>query len=206
MHPSNLRFRAAIAAVSILAACTPVYKTPRSMPDKVMPAVSLEDTPPIEGMGQVVLDNADGASHVKEILSTSSYVGTHVSGWGQTTAPICGTPCVANLPYGQHTLEFRSSMEDSYETTINVTRKPMVHRVANGKLVTHMGGLVTGIMLLSLGLSVGIACLGVGAGLGNSTLVGVGVGGIAVGGVGGYVMHASRSEITPGAMVSFPIP
>jgi hypothetical protein len=186
-------------------ACAPTYHTARPAPEKRMPDLDVGAVPPEEGKGQLVLDSTVPTS-VREVLSTSSYHGTYVSGFGQESKPICATPCVVNLSYGPHTLEFVKGYLETETVTVNVTTKPTVYRVAPGKLQTHVGGMVTGIMLLSLGLSIGLTCLGVGAGLGNSTLVGVGVGGVAVGGVGAYLMHTSRNEITPGASVSFPVP
>jgi hypothetical protein len=200
------RYISITVLASLVPACAAKYSPKRSTPEPTMPTIDLASVPPVVDKGQVVLDSVDGAASVREILSTSSFHGTHVHAWGQQTAPICTTPCVANLSYGPHMLEFAHSHEDSYQATINVTTKPTVYRVAPGKFVTHPGGTIAGLTMLIFGGIAGMLGVAIGATTDNTALIGVGIGGAVLGGAGGFILSSSRNEITPGAMTQFPVP
>lgn len=172
-----------------------------------MPAVDLASMPAVPNQGQVVLDTVDGPASVIEVLATETWSGQYVSAYGERTAPVCVTPCIANLPYGARTLRFISRVDRERVSTesVVVTTNPTVHRYNVGRIRTHVGGMVGGITVATLGGVSAFTCLLTGAIIGSGTLVGVGVGSAAVMGAGFAWMSASRTEITPGTMTSFPV-
>lgn len=203
MHLSSLSF----CAVLMVAACGPKIYPAVPAPEKTMPAVDLASMPPVPNQGQVVLDTADGPATVVEVLATETWSGQYTSAYGERTAPVCITPCIANLPYGPRTLRFSSRVDPERVSTesVVVTSNPTVHRYNIGRVRTHVGGMIGGMTIATLGGISAVTCLITGAVLGNGAVLGVGVASAAVMGGGIYWANASRSEITPGTMTSFPV-
>jgi hypothetical protein len=85
-------------------------RTPRAAPPATLPAVTLPEAPPAPGTGRVVLDVVDGRSDVQIKLSPSlTPSGTAAAGdftYG-TWQHLCSTPCVVDLPPGQHDISIR---------------------------------------------------------------------------------------------------
>lgn len=107
----------------------------RTQPPRELPAIAIEPAPQAPGTGRMALDSTDGPAVVDEVVANSS--GEIFAGRGfafasaASTKPVCTTPCVADLPYGNHQLIFRSVGNDgSYVSTVVAGAKPSIYRVA----------------------------------------------------------------------------
>jgi hypothetical protein len=96
-----------------LAGCT-VELPPPKAPIARLPPIELPDDPPPAGFGRVVINTTDGPSRVDEILGEAyvpyrhGYNGRKV----EVTRNLGTTPCVVDLPYGNHDLELSSLAND----------------------------------------------------------------------------------------------
>jgi len=107
----------------------------RTQPSRDRPSIAIEPGPPPPGTGRVVLDSTDGPTEVQEVVAYASGEAYGARGFGfasaTSTKPICETPCVADLPYGNHHLLFgRDDANARYEATVVAGAKPSVYRVA----------------------------------------------------------------------------
>jgi hypothetical protein len=195
------------APLLALIACMPRTMAPPAAPSREAPAVDRALVPPVPGTGQVILDTVDGPADVEDILSSSfAYSTNGNAAFGQQTARVCTTPCVANLGYGEHELKFRlrSDPDRVSSAFITATTTPTIHRYAVGTHHRHPGGTFGGIMLATVGGTLGFVGVAVGGGTDNGALVGAGVGGLALGVLGLVLMSSSRDEIQSGTLTSWP--
>lgn len=158
---TNRRNAWALLAASIVASgtgCSPVVLATPPVPPKTIPELRVEPGPVPEKSGRVVLDSVGVASNVVEILDESSavaYAGAYrASAHGETTRPVCVTPCAADLPLGAHRLRFAPiGDEDDGETNVmvDVGAKPSVFRVTPARRHVNEGGQFAGTLLATLG-------------------------------------------------------
>jgi len=198
---------ASFAPFVTLIACAPRTLPPPAAPARQPPAVDRASVPPVPNTGQVILDTVDGPADVEEVLSSSYAVATNGnSAFGLHTARVCTTPCVANLPYGDHELRFhlRGQPDRTSTAFITATTTPTNHRYAVGTFRTHPGGMFGGIALATVGGTLGLVGVAVGGGTDNGALTGAGVVGLAAAVVGLLVMNSSRTETQSGALTSWP--
>lgn len=157
------RVARAMVAVCLAAGCSVRTLPPPQTPERVVPQIELESDPPPEGFGQVTLDTVGGPAHVEVVTAeisgfTYGRVGAYGmtgSSFGMMTAPVCTTPCVANLPLGPHELVFESRVDPERVSRAEVqfTRRPSVFRYDVGLRQANVGSRLLGILTLSFGLS-----------------------------------------------------
>jgi hypothetical protein len=224
--------RNTLTSAPILAACfltgcggfSPAVVAPPPVPAKTIPELRVEPGPIPEKGGRVVLDSVGAPSTVVEVVDLSSavaYAGRYTGvAHGETTRPVCTTPCAADLPFGAHMLRFEPiGNEDEGETNVmvDVGAKPSVYRVAPGYQHVNAGGRVSAMLLEGFGLTgviTGGSMLTVAATddrayekFGTASIVTLGVGAGLLG-IGILVDYLSRGEVrhessvrwTPGVM------
>lgn len=200
------RLTASAPLVTMLA-CSATIHAPPPAPARQAPAVDRAAVPPQPNTGQVILDTVDGPADVSEVLSSSfAYSTTGHSALGVQTARVCTTPCVANLPYGDHELRFtlRGAPDRTSTTFITATTTPTNHRYAVGTYRQHTNGTLGGMMMATVGGTLGLVGVMVGAGTDNGAATGAGVAGLAVAAIGLLIMHKSRTELQSGSLTSWP--
>ncbi len=188
--------------IASISACTVKMVPPPQTPAQQLPSLPVEPPPPVQDQGQVALEAVGGPARVEVILATEQWSGTYVAGSSVRTAPVCVTPCVANLPYGSHELRFQSLKDPSLMSTdvVTVATKPSVFRYQIGRTETHIGKSLGGIMLFSFGIVGAATGLSLAAAdIGGGPMIGVGLLGLGVSVVGGLLWNAGRTEVQPGA-------
>lgn len=161
-----MRLALGVAALGILAGCGTVEATPPRAPAAEIPrAVEARTTPPEPGTTRVLLDANGDRATVEEVVerATATAYGSHVavSGYAESTKPVCVTPCYADLKPGMHALRFKSMNDDRMsEAPIQVGDVPKTVRHAMGRAELPS----VGNYLASFGVILGAtAAIGIGA-------------------------------------------
>lgn len=216
--PANCRSNRLFVLLSTLAvpACATVLPPPRA-PERVAPMVRSDLGEPAAGHGRVVLDVADGPSEVREVLSESESSSVAVatnnrgtvavaggSASGQTTRPLCTTPCVTDLLRGTHVLTFTLASDPTRTERgdVVVGERVWVQRRALGQPRRRSPVAVgIGIAVSVIGLGVEISAIGV---VGDDTGAGLALLGIGAGvAIGGIIIMLSNSTSQPGAVTEW---
>jgi len=152
-----------VTLLSLSPACSRVLP-PLEAPTRRAPALDLDPPPPVEGQGRVAFDsqNVEGAD-VAIVTSRSTSSATawslsasvRVSGYGESTTPVCTAPCVANIPYGNYEVRFSKYLEPrSYSQVIDI-QVGVPPTVVNANLghfkFPSTAAQITGILLATLG-------------------------------------------------------
>lgn len=137
----------ALFATACLASACAYQLPPRLAPTESVPRVPVEPGPEPANHGRVTLDAEGGPVDVVEIVSATTaeaHAGTTVGyAAGETTKPICRTPCVVDLSYGSHRMRFG---DDPRAYDVKVGARPSVVRVALGH--HHDGGWVQSLAIV----------------------------------------------------------
>ena len=225
MH-SRLKLGIVTATLSGLMGCGYREVAPVQAPARAVPRdVEARTRPPAPGTTRMLLEANGERATVMEITdSTDSRATVHYDGstgfgyvHSETQAPICITPCFADMKAGLHVLRFTSE-DDLKESTVSVqvNDTPKVVRHALGhEETTSLGYILAIAMTIS-----GATLLGTGAtlyGVGEATRDGdsspaLSNNGLAAGGVGlGFVligiplMMLTRPTHQPGSTTELPL-
>jgi len=190
-------FRVAVLTVlvpALLVGCVR-HLPPPTPPERTLPAIVLPSDPPAPNHGRVVLDSPASPAGVEVIESRMEVEGRV----GVQTRRLCGTPCAADLPLGQHELRFtEENGGQKHVITVDVAATNTAVRVALGKKPgsTFVPGLGIGLAALG-GISLGVLANGWANGdtSGEENLTILSVGALAVGLRSGT--GAARSSRTP---------
>lgn len=159
----------ALTAVLCSGACTVRPPAPPAPPARA-PAVVLPTEAPVAGHGRVVLDSPGRPARVARVAQTGEGVAVARDLDGTTTTAVsafvgldhlCTTPCVIDLPRGEHLLRF-SAVDGGYggEVYAPVGERPVVVTGALGRKRrrsgTYMTGLLLGIVASSVVIGTGI--------------------------------------------------
>jgi hypothetical protein len=123
-----------------------------------MPNVDLPPEPPPAGATRVILDADEHGVEVREITATATgtgQVGGRMATWKATaTQSICHTPCVVDLPRGDHALVFTSRSDETRTSRIDlgVGPRPVLVRHNLGLHEEHGFFRLGGATFLTLGL------------------------------------------------------
>ncbi|TAK23845.1 MAG: hypothetical protein EPO40_25130 [Myxococcaceae bacterium] len=208
-----------------LGACSTRYLPAPRAPERVAPTGVVEASAPREGEGQITLDVVGGPARIDLVTErTQPASGTQVwavrgrasftaPGPQITTRPLCVSPCVANLPFGQHELSFTSTDDSSRRSStgfVTVTPHPAVVRHAMGYQETHAGGVVTAVLLSAFGVAATLAGTALVAIDSQPQAHGLGVAGFTTLGVGAALVTSgiivgvnSRPDSQPGTTVQW---
>jgi hypothetical protein len=128
-----------------------------------VPTVSVTPGRPSRHEGQVSLDAVNARAQASEIEGTVSFAAGAYNGMGGMAGglveskPLCVTPCVVNLPKGEHQINLSTTDADgnlwSITDTIQVGDQPTAYRAALGVERTHLGAQIAGLTLASIGPS-----------------------------------------------------
>lgn len=145
------------ALASFAAACTHEIPPPPP-PSYAMPNVDLPPDAPPAGATRVILDADEQGAEVREITATATgtgYVGGHVARWTATASQsLCHTPCVVDLPRGDHTLVFTSRSDETRTSRVElgVGPRPVLVRHNVGLYEEHGAFRLGGATFLVLGM------------------------------------------------------
>jgi hypothetical protein len=180
------------------------------VPEKVVPAVSLDGTPG-PGLSRVVLDAADGAAVVERLQGGSVAGVAGASSFGaslQVARQVCVTPCVYDTEPGPQQLRF-TLVDDPGRTStgfINVDGRPSVYRHAVGRHRSNAWKGVVGWPVLALGVLLDLGFVAVATkddfemDGGTGAMLGVALGATAL---GGWLVWGSTIEEQPGSGVQW---
>lgn len=206
-----------VALLILGSSCARQYAE-RTTPDRVAPHVILEPGEPQEGQGRVTIDVVDGPADVAVVASEGvdfiwSARGS-ATAWGQTVAPVCTSPCAANLPFGSYRIKTSVLSDPSIgddDGILIVEEQPTTWRRAPTITKKRTGLLVGGVTMTILGLVIGPGLLVVGAKEANSSdpllnsgvLFGTGAAFTVMGLAGIPMILKGRTEIWPGTQVQW---
>lgn len=201
-----------MTASAVALGCSTRVHAIRTTPERVAPQVSLEPGEPQQGEGRVTIDVVDGPADVGLVRAQSTGVAwstysTAVS-FGENVMPVCTSPCVANLPYGNYRIKTSvlsdSSIGDSAGVLV-VGQNPSVWRRAPTITKSRPGLYWGGFIMVTTGLALGPMLLGFGAADYGATggLLGTGAVFTAMGLAGIPMMLKGRTEQWPGAQVQW---
>ena len=129
--------------------CTgsPRHLDPPPPPAAVVPDVGAPAEPPPPGVSRVVFDVTDGPTLIQ--IKT-------LMGAGVGYVPLCTTPCVADLPAGQHDLSFQLRRDPGRgdNDLITVPFGTSAYRRTLGERSSRVGTLYSGYVIGSIGLMV----------------------------------------------------
>jgi hypothetical protein len=124
-----MRFLLVLALV--IPACGGLRPKPPDPPRSV-PVLAMEPPPPVEGQGRIAIDavgvgGVPGPYWVELSVAESANVRLTVS------SHVCKqTPCVANLPYGEHLLRIGNNRERFGYVAVTIGTKPTILNVVVG--------------------------------------------------------------------------
>lgn len=126
----------AFVGLGVFSTCCTRELPPPAVPARVVPTLAVSPPPPEADRGRVGIDVTEGRAKVfilKEKAEGTGYGPTSLFVNVDDMIPVCATPCVANLPYGNHTLLFRDIDDhDNGEAHIAIGESPSVVRVTMG--------------------------------------------------------------------------
>lgn len=142
-----------VASLLLSAGCVHVFPPP-PVPGLVQP--SRLDTPVPPGQGRLYIDVADGPTRVRVVKPVSvqvqldddfTYEDTELE-----TEYVCRTPCVFDLPLGDHLFAFpmRGSVKEEVDD-VWVSQTPSLYRRALGSRRSGGAGFVLGVLGASFG-------------------------------------------------------
>lgn len=172
---------------------------PVAAPPRELPEMRTDVPEPAPGEGRVALDVVDGPARVDEVVARSSSrasavavssAGTVAVGdavaEGATTAHVCTTPCLVNLPHGTHELIFTLPSGRADTASVMVGTRPTAYRrvlaireqpLGRGEALAGFSMMMGGLAFAGIGFGIGPLFVS-----GNSS--GLGVGLLVLGGVG----------------------
>lgn len=107
------------------------------VPARSRPGVSVPHEPPAAGHGRVIIETADGRPSTVYLIAGAVFVAFSdgVAGGGIDIRRLCMTPCVVDLPYGQHELRFTvdGDTQGAGSAYVNVSGRTSVLRVNLGQ-------------------------------------------------------------------------
>lgn len=169
ISPRALRVVSSVLCAVTLQACATRYLPAPETPARVVPQVGYAPPAPREGEGQVTFDSVGERARVERVTSRTQNVnlsaGLTLGRRGTNTltptvqyslAPLCETPCTANLPLGAHEVMFSAvDPSSSRASTVFVQSEPTptIVRHAMGMQTSNVGGLIGTILLASFAVS-----------------------------------------------------
>lgn len=160
-------------------------------------------------MTRVALDADEKGADVSVVLATTEgtgYVGLHTVGWqAVATRRLCRTPCIVDLPRGDHSLVFASRTDDTRRSVADVTfgSRPEIVRHSIGRVEPHPWLFVGGLTLLPTGLTGVIAGAVAAPSLsdpGDRQLGYIALGaGAGLTALGALLLYLGRTDVQPGS-------
>lgn len=192
---------AVLLSAALLAGCTVKRLPAREPPPYRAPTISLQSAPPPAGYGRIVIETDADPAIAELIVAQAQYVGYRVSGTGIATRRICTTPCVADLPFGEHELVlYLADGSRGGKIVVRAEPQPSIVRVALGisRGSTTIGFLGT---LLASGSSVGLTLTLLADGSTGTILAGTA--GLALGSALSYI---GRPVVQRASYAQYPLP
>lgn len=143
-----------IPLLTVSALCAGCLKTlpPATAPARVLPDLALPSDPPPRGHGRVAISTTGTVPSVVHFVEGASFAGGAYGVVGAVhVSRLCITPCVVDLPYGNHELRLSPDGEirDSDPIYVAVAERPSALRVDVGRR-TRGGALATTASALTL--------------------------------------------------------
>jgi hypothetical protein len=149
-----MRLSMVLVSSALAIGCGARTLPPREAPSKEVAREVVSPGPPQEGKGRILFDSPDGPVRVDVVTEAnprSVWIMTESHDIGRyryetwelkpesdvVLIPICQTPCIADLPRGEHLVRYQTLGRDGGQSDVEhvkVTEEPTVHRRALGRV------------------------------------------------------------------------